>query len=46
VINVASEHYEQLYAIIENIYENETNLNLTLAISLNDVSVKLNISES
>jgi hypothetical protein len=46
VINAANEHYEQLYAIIESLCENETNLDLTLAITLNDVSVKLNISES
>ncbi|MDR1147027.1 MAG: CfrBI family restriction endonuclease [Spirochaetaceae bacterium] len=46
VINAANEHYEQLYAIIESLCESETNLDLTLAITLNDVSVKLNISES
>jgi len=46
VINAANEHYEQLYAIIESLCENESNLDLTLTITLNDVSVKLNISES
>jgi len=46
VIDAANEHYEQLYAIIESLCENENNLDLTLAITLNDVSVKLNISES
>jgi hypothetical protein len=46
VINAANEHYEQLYAIIESLCEGESNLDLTLAITLNDVSVKLNISES
>ncbi|WP_461257517.1 CfrBI family restriction endonuclease, partial [Treponema sp. R80B11-R83G3] len=46
IINAANEHYEQLYAIIESLCENESNLDLTLAITLNDVSVKLNISES
>ena len=46
VINAANEHYGQLYEIIENLCENEANLDLTLSITLNDVSVKLNISES
>jgi hypothetical protein len=46
VIDAANEHYEQLYAIIESLCENESKLDLTLAITLNDVSVKLNISES
>jgi len=46
VINAANKHYEQLYEIIESLCENETNLDLTLTITLNDVSVKLNISES
>lgn len=46
IIDAANEHYEQLYEIIESLCENESNLDLTLAITLNDVSVKLNISES
>jgi len=46
IIDAANEHYEQLYEIIESLCENESNLDLTLAITLNDVSVKLNINES
>ncbi|MDR2658986.1 MAG: CfrBI family restriction endonuclease [Spirochaetaceae bacterium] len=46
VINAANQHYEQLYSIIESLCENEAGLDLTLTITLNDVSVKLNISES
>jgi hypothetical protein len=46
MINAANEHYEQLHAIIENLCEDETNLDLTLALTFNDVPIKLNMSES
>jgi hypothetical protein len=46
VINAANEHYDQLYSIIENLCENESGLDLSLTITLSDVSVKLNINES
>ncbi len=46
VINASSAHYNSLYETIKNLVDNEKELDLTLTIKLNAVSVELNISES
>jgi hypothetical protein len=46
VIDASNEHYDVLYETIKNLVSTEHNLELTLTIKLNGVSVDLNLSES
>jgi len=46
VIEASNQHYEQLYATISSLVEEENDFNLTLTIKFNKVSVELNLSES
>ena len=46
IIGAANEHYDVLYQSIKDLVESEHELDLTLAIKFNGVSVELNVSES
>jgi len=46
VIDASNDHYDSLYAAIKALVDNENDLELTLTIKFNNVSVDLNISES
>lgn len=46
VIEAAQEHFDSLYQSIQSLIEVETEIDLTLNIKLNGVSVDLNVSES
>lgn len=46
VIDAANEHFESLYSCIQSLVENEQEMDLSLTIKFNGVSVDLNISES
>ncbi len=46
VIDASNDHYETLYNSIKELVESENELDLTLTIKLNRVSVELNVSES
>lgn len=46
VIDASNEHYDILYNSINSLVENQTEIDLTLTIKFNGVSVDLNINES
>jgi len=46
VIEASNVHYEQLYESIKSLIDSEEEINITLSVKLNQVSVELNISES
>jgi len=46
VIEASNDHYDKLYEAIKSLVESENELNITLNIKFNNVSVDLNISES
>ena len=46
VIDASNDHYDSLYAAIKALVDSENDLELTLTIKFNNVSVDLNISES
>ncbi|OQY29548.1 MAG: restriction endonuclease [Candidatus Cloacimonetes bacterium 4572_55] len=46
VIEASNDHYEYLYEAIKSLVKSENELNITLTIKFNQVSVDLNISES
>ncbi len=46
VIDASNDHYDSLYAAIKALVDSEDDLELTLTIKFNNVSVDLNISES
>lgn len=46
VIEASNEHFESLYNSIQALVENEPDIDLTLTIKFNGVSVDLNVSES
>lgn len=46
VIEASNDHYENLYSAISKLVEEENDLNLTLSIKFNNVSVDLNLCES
>ncbi len=46
VIKASKEHYDKLYNAIESLIENENEINVTLTLKFNAVSVDLNVSET
>ena len=46
VIDASKTHFEELYEVIKDLVDSERNLDLTLTIKFNNVSVDLNIGES
>lgn len=46
VIEASNEHYDTLYQAISNLVENQPDIDLSLTIKFNKVSVELNINES
>ncbi len=46
VLDASQNHYDQLYEAINHLVENGTDIDITLSIKLNGVSVDLNINES
>lgn len=46
VINASKEHYDVLYQSISSLIENQPDIDLTLTIKFNSVSVELNMNES
>lgn len=46
VIDASNEHFDSLYQSIQTLIENEPEIDLTLTVKFNSVSVDLNVSES
>lgn len=46
VIDASNEHFDSLYESIQTLIENEPEIDLTLTVKFNSVSVDLNVSES
>lgn len=46
VIEASKEHYNQLYKSIQTLTKNKDDINITLTLKFNGVSVELNVSES
>lgn len=46
VVNASNEHFDSLYRSIQSLIESEPEIDLTLTIKFNSVSVDLNVSES
>lgn len=46
VIDASNEHFDSLYESIQTLVENEPEIDLTLTVKFNSVSVDLNVSES
>lgn len=46
VINASNEHYDTLYNAISELIQNQSEIDLTLTIKFNKVSIELNINES
>lgn len=46
VLDAVNEHYDELYSAIKELIKNENEINITLTIKFNNVSVDLDVSES